>query len=396
MARVTPDVRLSALARRPSRLVLGLMSGMSMDGLDLALVRLHGDPPRLRARLLASATAPYPPALRARLRAATRAGVEEGCRLSYDLAERWSADALRFLARTGVPPRRVHLLGSHGQTLVHVPRAAGGGRARTWQIGEGDVLAERTGILTVSDFRPRDVAAGGEGAPLIPYVDWCLWSRPGVVSAALNLGSIANVTVITPDPRDVLAFDLGPANALIDGLARACPGRHGGIDRDGRLSRAGRVVPRMLAALRARRRAFLEAPPPKSAGFADFGPALAADLARAFARVEPRDRVRTAVAFTADCVVGAFRRFLLPRFPGLELVRLSGGGTRNPTLRADLDAGLGALGVRAVALEPRFSDAKEALGFALLADATVRGRPASLPGATGARHAALLGKLSLV
>lgn len=392
---MNPVLRLAALARKPSRLVLGLMSGMSMDGLDLALVRVRGRAPGLRVRLLASHTAPYGPALRARLRAATRGSVVEGCRLSYDLAERWAGDVRRFLERARVPASRVDLLGSHGQTLVHVPRAAGEGRARTWQVGEGDVLAERTGLLTVSDFRPRDVAAGGEGAPLIPFADWCLWSRRGEVSAALNLGSIANVTVVTPDPTQVLAFDLGPANALIDGLARACPGRHGGIDRDGRLSARGRVHVGLLGELFACRRAFLDAPPPKSAGFADFGPDLAARLARDFRRVAPHDRVRTAVEFTAAAVGQALARFVLPRFPALRRVRVSGGGTRNPTLMAALRAHVQPLGVRVTPLSAAWSNAKEAVGFALLADATVRGQPNSLPGATGARRAVVLGKLSL-
>jgi anhydro-N-acetylmuramic acid kinase len=371
------------------------MSGMSMDGLDLALVRLRGAPPALAVELVAADTVPYDAALVARLRAAVTGSAADACRLSFELAERWAGEVLGFLGRARTDPRDVDLLGSHGQTLHHVPRAEGGGRAYTLQVGDGDVLAERTGILTVSDFRPRDVAAGGEGAPLIPYADWCLWARAGEASACVNLGSIANVTVVTERAEDVLAFDLGPANALIDGFVRAGDAADLRIDRDGRLSAGGRVDPALLAAVLERRAAFFDAPPPKSAGFADFGPALAAQLGREFASAPHRDLVRTAVEVTAVAVARAFERHVKPRFPTLRLVRFSGGGTRNPTLMRALADHLRPLDLAVESLPDDWSKAKEALGFALLADATVRGVPANLPGATGAARAALLGKISL-
>jgi anhydro-N-acetylmuramic acid kinase len=390
-----PLQRLHAYAGRSERLLVGLMSGMSMDGLDLALVRVRGSAPGLVVERVASETRPYDDALRARLRAAPQGTVGEGARLSYDLAERWAADVLAFLGGQGVAARDVHALASHGQTLFHVPRAENAGRAVTLQVGDGDVLAERTGLLVVSDFRPRDVAAGGEGAPLIPYADWCLWARAGEVSAAVNLGSIANVTVVTEDPSRVLAFDLGPANALVDGFARHVAGEHGGIDRDGRLSAAGRVVEPLLEALLAHAIAFLDTPPPRSAGFQHFGPEVAERFTKAFPGLAPHDRVRTAVELTARTIADGFERFVLPRFPHLRTVRISGGGTRNPTLMARIEALLAPQGLAVEALEPAFSDAKEAIGFALLADATLRGLASNLPAATGARRAVPLGKISL-
>jgi anhydro-N-acetylmuramic acid kinase len=371
------------------------MSGMSMDGLDVALVRLRGAAPGLEVECVASATRPYDAALRSRIRAATRGEVGEVARLSHELAERWASDVLELLAGAGVPARDVHALASHGQTLYHLPRAENGGRALTLQVGDGDVLAERTGLLTVSDFRPRDVAAGGEGAPLIPYADWCLWARTGEVSAAVNLGSIANVTVVTERPEDVVAFDVGPANALIDGFAREVTGPHGGIDRDGALSATGRVVEPLLDALDAHARPFLEAPPPRSAGFQHFGPEVAARMAARFAGVAPHDRVRTAVEWTARTLADGLARYVRPRFARLARVRLSGGGTRNPTLMSRIAALLAPLGLVPEPLEPAFSDAKEAIGFALLGDATLRGLSANLPGATGARRGVPLGKISL-
>ena len=387
--------RLAAYRSKPERLVLGLMSGMSMDGLDLALVRILGRAPGLKVTRVASETRPYQEALRARIRAATSGAIGEAARLSFDLAERWAADVLAFLAAAGVRATEVDALASHGQTLFHLPRAENGGRAITLQVGDGDVLAERTGILTVSDFRPRDIAAGGEGAPLIPYADWCLWARPGEVSASVNLGSIANMTLITEDPAQVLAFDVGPANALIDGFARELPGAHGGIDRDGALSAGGHVHEPLLAALSEHARPFLDAPPPRSAGFQHFGPEVAARFARSFSRVAPHDRVRTAVEFTARTLADAFARFVRPRFPALSVARLSGGGTQNPTLMRAITERLAPLGVRAEPLERDVSAAKEAIGFALLADATLCGLPANLPSATGARRGVPLGKLSV-
>jgi anhydro-N-acetylmuramic acid kinase len=392
---VNPVERLWAIHRKRERLAVGLMSGMSMDGLDLALVRLAGAPPTLKVDLVAADTVPYDEALVTRLRAAVAGTAAEACRLSFDLAERWAGEVLGFLGRARTDPKDVDFLGSHGQTLHHTSRAQGGGRASTLQVGDGDVLAEKTGLLVVSDFRARDVAAGGEGAPLIPYADWCLWGRPGLVSACVNLGSIANVTVVTERSEDVLAFDMGPANALIDGFARGSDPAHGGIDRDGQISAAGRVDARLLAAVLARRAAFLDAPPPKSAGFGDFGPALAADLEGEFASVSPPDRVRTAVEVTAVCVARGFARHVKPRFPALGVVRFSGGGTRNPTLMRALADHLRPLGIAVESLPDDWSKAKEAVGFALLADATLRGAPSNLPGATGAARVTVLGKISL-
>jgi anhydro-N-acetylmuramic acid kinase len=193
----------------------------------------------------------------------------------------------------------------------------------------------------------------------------------------------------------VLAFDTGPANALIDAFARAAPGRHGGIDRDGKLSASGKVCEGLLAALARERKAFLDRAPPKSAGFEDFGPPLAEAMLRAFPSTSARDRVRTAVEFTALTVAGAYERHVLPRFPGLGVVRFSGGGTRNPTLMARLRDALGALGLRVEALPEAWSKAKEAVGFALLGDETLAGRPGNLPGATGAKRPVVLGKISL-
>lgn len=378
------------------------MSGMSQDGLDLALVRLadaapeRASPHGLDVELVAHATRPYGDTLREHIRGALSGGAREVNLLGYDLAERWAADVLAFLAEVGVDPTAVHALASHGQTIDHVPADPAGGRpAATLQVGDGDVLAERTGLLTVSDFRCRDVAAGGDGAPLVPYAEWARHARPGEVSASQNLGSIANVTVVTEALDDVLAFDAGPANALIDAFARSATGEANAIDRDGGLSAAGRVDPDLLAYALATRQTYLDREPPKSAGYSEFGPAWAIDLAPRLAAVASADRVRTAVELTAVCLADQYRRFIVPRWPTLRDVRVTGGGALNPTLMASLDTHLGALGLRLVVPERRWIDASEAVAFAILGDATLRGLPANVPSATGARRAVPLGKISL-
>jgi anhydro-N-acetylmuramic acid kinase len=391
---VDPIRRLAGIASKPVRLGLGLMSGMSMDGLDLALLRIEGAEPGRKVTLVASETVPYGTALSARIRGAVGGSAREASLLSRDLAEWWAARIAPFLARAGVEAGEVDFIGSHGQTIDHLSRAAGGGVAATLQVGDGCLIAERTGIPVVSDFRRRDIAAGGEGAPLVPFADWLLHARPGEVSACHNLGNISNLTVVTPRAEDVVAFDTGPANALIDALARCVPGNPDGIDLDGGVSARGSVDDIVLRRLLDGARGYLERPPPKSAGFDEFGPRLAESVVAWGGGARPEDLVRTAVEFTARTVADAYRRFVLPRHPGLSEARFAGGGVRNRTLMARIGALLAEPGVRATPFDDAWAKAKEAAAFALLADELLAGRPGNLPGATGASRPVLLGKIS--
>ncbi len=377
--RITPEAE---------RLALGLMSGMSMDGLDLALVRLTGQGERPQVSLVAAHTAPYDEALRQRLQAARGPAGAEATALDLELAARWGADVTAFLAAHAVAPEAVAVLGSHGQTLFHRPRAAGR-LAETLQVGSGRELAAACGVAVVSDFRQADIAAGGEGAPLVPLADWILYGG-GEVSACHNLGSIANVTVLPEHLVDVMAFDTGPANMLIDAFARRIDGD---IDRDGALSAQGAVDDDVLLTLYVKRAAWLSQPPPKSAGYETFGPSLIEQVLTAHPAADPYDLVRTAVAFTAQTIQDAYDRFVLTRFPSLGLVRFSGGGCRNVTLMAAITERLARSGLRTEIIQGPLNDAKEAVAFALLADRTVRGLPGNVPSATGASSAVVLGRL---
>ena len=382
--------------------VIGLMSGTSADGMDVALVWISGSPPRITARLENFITLPFPAAVRAAILRLANGGATTTAELSQLnalLGRLFARAALEACRRFHVRPRQIALIGSHGQTVHHQggpSRFLGAeGVASTLQIGEPAVIAAQTGITTVADFRPADMAVGGQGAPLVPFVDYLLYRDARRSRVALNIGGIANITVIprAARPAQVFAFDTGPGNMVIDALVRHFTCGRKTYDRDARLAREGRLLPLLLDELLAdpyfRRR------PPKTAGREQYGEAYANHLL-AWGRkhnARPADLVRTATLVTALSIVDAFHRWILPR-ARIEQLIVSGGGAHNPLLMAQLQAALpgveflgsGDLGVP--------EDAKEAFAFAILAYETYHGRPVNLPGATGARQPAILGKIS--
>jgi len=289
----------------------------------------------------------------------------------------------------------VDAIGCHGQTVRHLPRPADGSGGLTHQLGSAAILAERTGITVVSGFRSRDVAAGGEGAPLVPLVDWWLFRSGDESRAMLNLGGIANLTWLPGDGSlaHLLAFDTGPCNAVLDALAGRFSGGADRRDEGGARALRGRPSPALLEALLDD--PFLAQPPPRSTGRERYGAAYAADLHERgrVMMIEDDDLMATAVELIAAAVGDAVTRFLSPR-GGVEAVYASGGGVRNPALMAALARRLAparlapaeSLGVR--------SDAKEALAFAFLAHQTLCGRPGNVPAATGAAHPAVLGNIT--
>ena len=382
--------------------VLGLMSGTSADGVDVALARISGAPPRIVARLENFATLPFPPALRgAVLRIAEGRPTTTGeiSQLNFALGEVFARAALAALKRFRVSPRRVDLIGSHGQTVYHQGRPSvfpGAGRvASTLQIGEPAILAARTGITTVGDFRPADMAAGGQGAPLVPFVDYLLYRDARRGRVALNLGGIGNVTVIPPAarPEDVFAFDTGPGNMVIDALVRHFTRGRRSFDRDARLARQGRALPQLLNALLGD--AYFHRPPPKSAGREQYGePYLRRVLAWGRKhRAQTADMFCTATLLTTLSIVDAYHRWVRPRAEVHQLI-VSGGGAHNPLILAQLQTALPRIDVRTAGELGVPEDAKEAFAFAILAYETFHGRPANLPSATGANYPAILGKVS--
>lgn len=381
--------------------VLGLISGTSADGIDAALVDVRGERFPYALHLLAFRTYPFPRGMGERIRAAAHPGsgsVDEICRLNFALGELFARAAIALARGARVPLERISLIGSHGQTLQHRPRPerVGGLRVRsTLQIGEPCVIAERTGVTTVADFRTRDVAAGGEGAPLTPLLHWVLFHRGDRTRAVQNVGGISNITVLPAGrpPSAVTAFDTGPGNMVIDAVVRRLTDGRDGMDRGGRMAGRGRVHRGLLGRL-------LSAPyfsrrPPKSTGREAYGePYVDRVFARARRlRLAPDDLVATVTALTAESIADQIRRYVLPRHGDLREIIVGGGGARNPVLLDLLARALPSLEVSPYESHGFDSRAIEAMAFALLARMTVAGRGGNLPRATGARRPAVLGKI---
>lgn len=381
--------RLATLAAKPERLVIGLMSGTSVDGIDAALVRIQGGGPGVKLHTEHFATYPFEPAVREAIFTLFRpetAHVAQICQMNFVLGEVFAQAALQLMADAGVKREQVDLIGSHGQTVWHEPNpvdAAGISTRSTLQIGEPAVIAERTGVVTVADFRVRDIAAGGQGAPLVPYLDYCLLRHDKLNRATQNIGGIGNVTYLPAGcgAEEIRAFDTGPGNMIIDALCSELFGLS--FDRDGAIAATGRVDEALLAELMAH--PYLAQQPPKTTGRELFGVQFARQLTR---RAAPADLVATATAFTARSIADSYRRFLGP----VDEVMVGGGGARNPVLMRMLAEALPDSRVMTHEAVGINSDAKEAIAFAVLANDCVLGLTTNVPGATGGRPA-VLGKV---
>lgn len=371
------------------RVGVGLMSGTSMDGVDAAVCRVEGSGPSLRLRLLRFRARAYPRGLRERLRDFAEGGAtaREACLLHAEVGVAFAAAAEAALRGSGV---RADFVGSHGQTVWHEP-GRGRRRTATLQIGDASIVAERIGCPVVSDFRTADCAAGGQGAPLVPYADWALFRRPGRARAVQNLGGIGNVTVVTESLDGVFAFDTGPANLPLDEAVRAVSRGREAFDRDGSRAARGTVDGALLADLL--RHPFLRRRPPRTSGREEFGARFVAEVRRRRPRLAPDDLLATLAEFSAAATADAYRRFVLPRVP-VDEVLLAGGGARNPDLVRRLRERLTPIPVRLLDEDGFPGAAREAAAFAVLASETLRGVPSNVPAATGAARRVVLGKVT--
>ena len=383
-------------------LVLGMMSGTSADGIDSAIVRISGAPPSISARLEAHHHSAFSPSVReAILHLADGASTTtaEISRLDFVLGEEFARAAIAACHASGREIDEINLIGSHGQTVFHQgapARLVGAWRvASTLQIGEASVIAERTGVPTISGFRTADIAAGGQGAPLVPFVDYLLYRDEERGRVALNIGGIANVTVIPAGakPDDVFAFDTGPGNMIVDALVQGMTRGRSKYDRESRIALSGRTIQDLLA--RMMREPYLRKRPPKTAGREQFGRAYAEKLINWGQKhhAAPADLVRTATVFTSLSIADAFRRLILRRANIDELI-VAGGGTKNPLMMAQLAASVPGIEIIPSSRFGVPTEAKEAFAFAVLAYEAFHRRPNNLPSATGAKHPAVLGKLS--
>jgi anhydro-N-acetylmuramic acid kinase len=395
-------------------IVAGVMSGTSADGVDVALVKVHAanagksarrkpgrgrrvSPSRPSFQLLGHAGYPYPKNLRAAVLAAMNASsarVPDLARLNFLLGEVYAQAVLSAQRQFRV---KTELVGCHGQTIFHQGDAQtflGRRIAVTWQTGEGAVIAARVGVPVVSDFRPADMAAGGKGAPLVPFFDYLFFRDERIGRIVQNIGGIANLTAIAPGTSsgDVVAFDTGPGNMLIDAVTERLFGVP--LDRDGRMAASGKVLEDVVKALL--REPFFRKRPPKTAGREEFGKEFAQAFLRRCGRAAKVDVVATATAFTARSIADAVRRFVIRPPNAYREFVVGGGGANNPTLLAMLANELGTLGL-SLRVSDEFgvpSAAKEAMAFAVLAYETWNRRPSNVPSATGAKRPAILGKIS--
>ncbi len=384
-------------------IVAGVMSGTSADGIDVAIVRITGEKLKLRLKLLAHKHTAYPQAVRtAILNAmnATQMSVADLSRLNFLLGELYSEAIRKTRASSGI--RRLDLVGCHGQTLYHqgdVAKFLGRKIACTWQTGEGSVIAARLDVPVVSDFRPADMAAEGKGAPLVPLLDYALFRHARVGRILQNIGGIANLTAISAGakPNSVIAFDTGPGNMVIDQLMQQFYGKS--YDHNGTIAAEGNVLQAVLEELLRNR--YFGLKPPKTAGREEFGREYADQVVRLCKDARPQDIIATATALTAKSISQSIQQFVLTQGDNRANFRdyiVSGGGAENRTLVKMLSQEVSKMGLTLKKLDDFHlpAQAKEAVAFALLAYQTWRREPGNVPSATGAKRAAVLGKISYV
>jgi anhydro-N-acetylmuramic acid kinase len=374
--------------------IAGLMSGTSADGVDVAIIDIDKD----KVSVLAFDTFPYPAILRRdilRLCGSQSGSAADVCYFNFVIGEVFAESVHKLCKKSGVGLNTIDLIGSHGQTIYHNPKGTRFGNkiiCSTLQIGEPSIIAQRTGITTVADFRPRDMAAGGQGAPLVPFADYFLFRDKRRNRAIQNIGGIANVTYLPAgcETKDIIAFDTGPGNMIIDGIISIPSRGKQKFDRGGKIAAKGTVDKAILKDML--NHPFFSRRPPKSTGREEFG----SQYCEAFYRkminksIPAENIIATVTAFTAVSIVGAYRKFL-PQMP--DEVILCGGGAHNSTLVKMLRQGLGD---SRILLSDEYGincDAKEAISFAILAYATIKGAANNVPSATGAKQPVVLGKI---
>lgn len=384
------------LVSKPEKLIVGVMSGTSADGVDAALLRVRGSGEGLSWRLLRHETLLYSAKVRDLILRSSEPGSGDAasiCRLNVLLGELFAHAVAHVAERAGVDAKSIDLIGSHGQTLQNLPgpvTITGITVRSSLQIGEPEVIAERTGVTTVANFRARDLAAGGQGSPLVSYVDFLLFRNRSRGRLVMSIGGVASLTAIPANgPADrVLGFDTGPGTMVIDGLVSHMTGGREAFDHGGRYGRKGKVSHELLARLLDH--PFLLMPPPKSCGREEFGRPFLENILKENATLPPTDLIATATRFTAESIAFACRRYVMPHNVYEEAI-VSGGGARNEYLMEQLRAAIPELSIKESDEYGLPAAAKEAVAFALLANEAIHGAANNLPSVTGASRPVVLG-----
>jgi len=388
------------LKKKDKKRVIGLMSGTSADGIDAALVEIKGDGFATRVKLITFEVYSYSESIRKKifdLFSPETGTVDKVCHLNFVLGELFARAALRVIRKANLRPSEVDLIGSHGQTIYHIPipRKEGNLFVRsTLQIGEPSVIAERTGITAVADFRVRDVAAGGQGAPLVPYADYILFRDGKRTRAIQNIGGIGNVTLIPTgaELKDIIAFDTGPGNMIIDAVTKVITGGEKAYDVNGAIAAQGKINKRLLEELMGH--PYLREKPPKTTGREEFGVQFACQIVQKAKMLGMKNEnlLATVTAFTAESIYHAYKNFIFPRHQVDEII-ISGGGSYNPVLLELLRKKFHPVPIFIADDFGISSKAKEAMTFAVLANEAVAGNAANVPNVTGAKRAVILGKI---
>ena len=387
------------LAQKPTKKVIGLMSGTSVDGVDAAVVEIRGHGLETQVELLAFHSQPFETEVRDRifnLFQPETSRVDEICQMNFLIGEVFADAALAVIREAELDVEEIDLIGSHGQTVYHLPPQLGTQYIpSTLQIGEPAVIAYRTGIPTIANFRAADLAAGGQGAPLVPYVDFLLFRQTNRTVALQNIGGISNVTLIPAGAvgSDVLASDTGPGNMIIDSVMEMLTDGEKKYDNAGQFAAQGNVCESLLGEWL--QHPFISAQPPKTTGREAFGRQFA-DQALERAQTQnlgPADLIATLTAFTAETIFEYYRRFLFPHY-SVDEIYISGGGVHNLTLMDQLKTRFQPIPLLPIDSIGFSSDAKEALAFAVLANEAIHGHPTNLPQVTEASQPVVLGTFS--
>lgn len=392
--------KLEKLSRKKTKLVIGLMSGTSLDGVDAVLVKIENSGTRTRINQIGFITYPFPDGLKKRVlenSSINGGNVTDICQLNF-LIPLIYVDAIKALCKKAkVPLNKIDLIGSHGQTIHHLPQKEnffGYKFGSTLQIADPMVIAKLTGIVTIGDFRTGDVALGGEGAPLVPYFDYLLFHSKNKNRALLNIGGISNITVLNKnfDATKVLAFDTGPGNMMIDIVAKKFFTKE--YDKNGMLASSGKIDEKLFDAL-IKKDNFIEKKIPKSTGREYYGKEFLSPLFKKFIRVSKEDWIATVSTFTTYGVFRNYEKFVKGETE-IEELFVSGGGSHNKFLMRSLQKYFGKnVEVKNVENLGISSDAKEAICFAVLVNETLSGNPSNIPRVTGASKPTILGKICL-
>ncbi|GAX61901.1 anhydro-N-acetylmuramic acid kinase [Candidatus Scalindua japonica] len=388
------------LREKESRKVIGLMSGTSCDGIDACLVKITGNGMSTEVDIIGFETFPYNDEIRKlifKTSCKETGTVDKICQLNFTLGKLFADAVTQIAEKMSIPLSEIDIIGSHGQTIYHISslKEQNDKEVRsTLQIGEASVIAQETGVTTVADFRTRDIAADGGGAPLVPYSDFILFGRDGIGRVIQNIGGISNVTILYAggNIEEIIAFDNGPGNMIIDRFAEIITDGRLKYDKNGELASKGRLNQDLLDRLCTH--PYLSKPPPKTTGREDFGIQFSDDLFKRLKQdnMDIHNAIATVTAFTAKTISDSYRKFIHPSHKISEII-ISGGGVHNPVLLQFLENYLGNVSIKKIDDLGIPSDAKEAVAFAILANETICGNPGNVPSVTGAKESVVLGKI---